>query len=162
MLTEPTILNALGAEKQTKTTFETNKAWIYFSPNKTNSWRVNEFLASAKSDVDIATYSLTSDVISAGIRATQSRKVAVRLVCDKQQAQIKSAKCTELGGKIDKKSGLMHNKFIVVDQKCVLTGSYNFTANATNTNRENFIIICNEAVAKTYHDEFEKIWKNNT
>jgi phosphatidylserine/phosphatidylglycerophosphate/cardiolipin synthase-like enzyme len=56
----------------------------------------------------------------------------------------------------------MHNKFIIRDSKCVLTGSFNFTDNAVYNNRENFIIICDKEIAKAYQQEFNKILQNNT
>lgn len=92
----------------------------------------------------------------------QKRNVKVRTICDKQQSQIKSAKCKDLGGRIDKASGLMHNKVLIQDNECVLTGSFNFTNNAVSPNRENFIVICDKDVAQTYTDEFNKLWKENT
>jgi len=55
---------------------------------------------------------------------------------------------------------IMHNKFIIVDQKAVLTGSYNFSKNADENNRENFIIIKNLLVALEYQKEFDRYWLN--
>lgn len=135
---------------------------IRFSPNKDNGKEAVKYISEAKTSLLIAAYSLTSEEIGQGITLAQKRIRDVRLVCDKQQAQLKTALCKKLGGRIDKKSGLMHNKFIVRDSECVLTGSFNFTNNAIKSNRENFIIICDKDTAKAYADEFEKIWKNNT
>lgn len=43
----------------------------------------------------------------------------------------------------------MHNKILVVDQQVVVTGSYNFSQNATH-NAENIIILHDEAIASQY------------
>ena len=43
----------------------------------------------------------------------------------------------------------MHNKFCVIDYKTVITGSYNWTNNAT-TNEENIVIINDSKVARQY------------
>lgn len=51
---------------------------------------------------------------------------------------------------------LMHNKFCVIDNKIVLTGSYNWTINA-NTNDENLAFISDKDVATSYNMEFSKI-----
>lgn len=51
---------------------------------------------------------------------------------------------------------LMHNKFCVIDNKKVLTGSYNWTLNA-NTNDENLAVISNIDIATSYNMEFSKI-----
>jgi phosphatidylserine/phosphatidylglycerophosphate/cardiolipin synthase-like enzyme len=134
---------------------------IRFSPNKDNGKKVAEFISKAKT-LDVAIYSLTNPEIAEAIKNVKKSATKVRVICDKQQAQIKNGLCASVGGKIDKKSGLMHNKFIVRDNECVLTGSFNFTNNAIRSNRENFIIICDKETAQAYTNEFEKLWKNNT
>lgn len=134
---------------------------MQFSPNKENEKIVAQFISQSQKTIDIAIYSLTNNTIAETI-TNAKRTVKVRVLCDKQQAQIKTALCSEVGGRIDKKSGLMHNKFIIRDNECVLTGSFNFTDNAVYRNRENFIIICDKEVAQKYTDEFNKLWKNNT
>lgn len=149
-------------DSQTKSLKLNSSAEVHFSPNKQNEVIVEEYIRGAKRTLEIAAYSLTNKVISEAIKDSRKRGVSTSVVCDKQQAQIKTALCKEVQGKIDKKSGLMHNKFIVRDESCVLTGSFNFTNNAIFNNRENFIIICNKDIADEYHKEFQKIWKNNT
>jgi len=52
----------------------------------------------------------------------------------------------------------MHNKFAVIDQRIVITGSYNWTTNATQNNDENLIIITSRDAAAKYNVEFERIW----
>lgn len=135
---------------------------IAFSPNKANGEVVADFIKDSKKSLDVAAYSLTSATIGDALKTAKKRLgKSFRLLCDKQQSQIKSALCTSIGGSIDKKSGLMHNKFIVRDNECVLTGSFNFTNNAIYPNRENFIIICDKEVAEAYSKEFNLLWKNN-
>lgn len=51
---------------------------------------------------------------------------------------------------------LMHNKFCVIDNKTVLTGSYNWSINA-NTNDENLAFISDKDIATSYNMEFSKI-----
>lgn len=51
---------------------------------------------------------------------------------------------------------LMHHKFCVIDNKTILTGSYNWTKNA-NTNDENLAVISDKDIATSYNIEFSKI-----
>ena len=44
----------------------------------------------------------------------------------------------------------MHNKFIIVDEKYVVTGSFNFTSAAAKVNWENLVLIESEKVAKDF------------
>lgn len=52
---------------------------------------------------------------------------------------------------------LLHHKVIIVDDT-VITGSYNYSANAENSNNENFLIIRNNsALTQAYLEEFRRI-----
>jgi phosphatidylserine/phosphatidylglycerophosphate/cardiolipin synthase-like enzyme len=52
---------------------------------------------------------------------------------------------------------LMHNKYIVFDEKIVWTGSANFSFGALNKNNENIIILPQVEMAKKYSSEFSAI-----
>jgi len=56
----------------------------------------------------------------------------------------------------------MHNKVMIIDGIIVITGSYNYSANAENYNNENMIIILSDYIAGIYEKEFEKIWNQST
>ncbi len=51
---------------------------------------------------------------------------------------------------------LMHNKFCIIDNSIVITGSYNWTKNA-NTNDENISVIRDKTIAAYYSQEFRRI-----
>jgi phosphatidylserine/phosphatidylglycerophosphate/cardiolipin synthase-like enzyme len=59
---------------------------------------------------------------------------------------------------LDENAEYMHNKFMVIDGKVVLTGSYNYSKQADTQNDENLIVIVDEAAAKAYEDEFNEMW----
>lgn len=54
-------------------------------------------------------------------------------------------------------SKLMHHKFIVIDDKIVVSGSYNWTYNAEFRNDENIIAIEDNEVSEQFRSEFEYI-----
>lgn len=54
----------------------------------------------------------------------------------------------------------MHNKFVVIDGRILITGSFNWTTQAVTSNQENLCIIDNEELAKKYTAEFERLWKS--
>lgn len=50
---------------------------------------------------------------------------------------------------------LIHHKFCLIDNRILMTGSYNWTFFSENINRENMILIKdNEQIIDTYYDEF--------
>lgn len=58
------------------------------------------------------------------------------------------------------KDYFMHNKFMIIDNKHLITGSYNFTEQAEKINIENIITIRdNKKIANEYSEEFSKLLK---
>jgi phosphatidylserine/phosphatidylglycerophosphate/cardiolipin synthase-like enzyme len=52
----------------------------------------------------------------------------------------------------------MHNKYLVIDGKTVITGSYNFSRAAENSNAENLVVIRNcPALAAQYTANFKSL-----
>ena|SRR3989338_6982806 len=53
----------------------------------------------------------------------------------------------------------LHHKVFIVDEKTVITGSFNPTANGDQKNDENVIIIEDDAIAKEFVEEFWKVYE---
>jgi phosphatidylserine/phosphatidylglycerophosphate/cardiolipin synthase-like enzyme len=60
----------------------------------------------------------------------------------------------------DKDSGLMHQKFAVIDRRIVFTGSYNWTHSAESRNDENLLMFRDAGpLAEEYRKAFVRIWE---
>ena len=55
---------------------------------------------------------------------------------------------------------LLHNKFGIVDQETVITGSHNWTNAANTGNDETVLVVHSEIVAAHYQREFERLYTN--
>lgn len=64
---------------------------------------------------------------------------------------------TKAGKMVKDRKPLMHDKFCVLGNSCVWTGSFNFTFYATKRNRENVVVLENTQLASTYLAEFERL-----
>ena len=53
----------------------------------------------------------------------------------------------------------MHHKVILIDDRIVITGSYNFSNNAKTRNDENTLIVYSAEIAALYRQEFERVWR---
>jgi cardiolipin hydrolase len=53
----------------------------------------------------------------------------------------------------------MHNKFVIVDKQVLLSGSFNWTAQAVYGNQENLAAIESPKLIELYQAEFDKIWE---
>ena len=117
----------------------------------------------AKRTIDIAIYELDdAHIIAALIRAHQ-RGVSVRMVGDADEASDEGY--LELvdhgiGQQLRYTSGIMHNKFAVVDQRVVWTGSTNLTFNGLNRNNNNAILLNSEKLSVEFTAEFEQMYGN--
>ncbi len=89
----------------------------------------------------------------------------MKIITDSLQAESKYSKDELLeqkgiGLKIKKvDGGSMHNKFMVIDEKLVATGSFNYTENADETNDENLVFLVNQEIISAFESEFSEIWQ---
>lgn len=106
-----------------------------FSPGGRCDRVIIEYIDSANQSIHIVIYSLTMANIKDALVAAKHRGVDVKMVCDKGRWSAQGSQCPQPTNEIDVKSSsnkyLTHDKFMVVDGKYVLTGSYNWTQAAT-------------------------------
>ncbi|MGC1855109.1 MAG: phospholipase D-like domain-containing protein, partial [Candidatus Aquirickettsiella sp.] len=57
---------------------------------------------------------------------------------------------------IDYKPAIAHNKIMIIDEKEVITGSFNFTKAAQNKNAENLVIIHDAQLANIYLKNWQR------
>ena len=75
-----------------------------------------------------------------------------------EASELKTLMCRNVPVRQDGNPGFLHHKFIVVDERIVITGSMNYSTNAEKSNDENVIIIDNAEIARLYLQEFERVW----
>ena len=96
-------------------------------------------------------------------KAKEGVKIKILFVADdiNNQCDVDFSNLESLGGKIFPLSTnelLMHNKFCIIDNETVITGSYNWTNKAANSNLENIMLITgNFEVCEQYQNNFNKI-----
>ena len=52
----------------------------------------------------------------------------------------------------------MHNKYLIVDEFFVLTGSFNWTFQAGKSNQENVVVTDDEWIVHKYEENFNDLW----
>jgi hypothetical protein len=137
---------------------------VYFCPQDNCSINLINQINRAVSTIDVAIYSFTHSEISRALISAKNRGVVVRVIFDSGQTNSEYseyAKLDEYGFDVKKKSGdgYMHNKFMVIDSKIVITGSFNYSMNADTKNNENIIVLGDEFLASKYVFEFNRLWK---
>src|SRR5215471_2867036 len=119
---------------------------VYFSPQGGCTDAIVKELAAARILVLLAAYQFTSPAILAALIACLDRGVKVRLVNDHQAASTPGWLGKQLaaaGGEvwIDGHHHIFHDKYLVLDGRLVVTGSFNFTVSAEKSNAENVLIV---------------------
>lgn len=118
----------------------------------------------ARLTVDVAIYSLSLNSVRDALLHAHDRGVRVRVVMesdnrDRADPQIlEDAGIPVLG---DRREGLMHNKFVVIDNSEVWMGSMNFTDSGTYEDNNNLMRIHSVKVAEDYTKEFEEMFTDD-
>jgi phosphatidylserine/phosphatidylglycerophosphate/cardiolipin synthase-like enzyme len=116
---------------------------------------------SARLSVDVAIYSLSLNSVRDALIYAHNRGVRVRMVMESENLdradpqKIKDAGIPILG---DRREGLMHDKFVVIDNSEVWLGSMNFTDSGAYTDNNNLIRIRSVKMADNYTKEFEEMF----
>jgi cardiolipin hydrolase len=138
-------------------------AEVYFSPGDECIRRLLSLLGAARRSLDICVFTITDDRITSAIVAAQRRGVAVRIISDNDKAgdlgsDIEGLEKAGVKVRLDDSPHHMHHKFVVVDGKLLLNGSFNWTRSASLNNQENFLISDDARFVAAFAKEFEKLW----
>ena len=143
----------------------------YFSPSDGTTAKIIQAINSANSDIDIATMLITrSDISSAIINKYNSGLVNTFLVVDSQNPSGNQFNTIQAGLPLNQAvvytaSGIMHHKFMVVDNfnsssdPMVLLGSHNWSNSAENKNDENTLIVHDANVTNQYYQAFAYLFQ---
>lgn len=145
-----------------------------FSPAGKCSTHIIREIGQAQREILVAVYAFTSDELAWELVKARQRGVQVQVILDrefdaenensqgsflaKQGIPVRRISGLNKGG--EKASGLMHQKFSVIDRRVVFTGSYNWTASAENFNDENLLLFRDAGpLAEEYRKEFLRLWE---
>lgn len=148
----------------------TTKIEILFSPKGGCTKRICEMIDNAEHEIYVHAYSFTSEPIAKALLRAEKRGVYVYLIVDYDQykeGKVPFSKDFERGltdFTIDNRHGKAHSKYMVIDGKNTITGSFNFDKNAEERNREDVGYISNapktaEAHIMNWCENKEKIIK---
>ncbi|MCO4784158.1 MAG: hypothetical protein KC646_17670 [Candidatus Cloacimonetes bacterium] len=121
--------------------------------------------------ISIAAYELSNSSLVEKISYLKKRipKLKVNIVIEgdviskskQKQSVIEKLKSIGVSIKSDAKvrgNNLMHHKFIVINEKWLLTGSTNFSNRGVNMNGNNLVEIYSKKTCEVYLKEFDKLW----
>lgn len=127
-----------------------------------------EQIEGALSSIDIALYGLDRQSVVDALIAAHTRGVTVRVVGDDEAENgsysssyqaLKDAGITVVTD--SSPSYIQHNKFLIIDDQAVWTGSANFTDTGFSLNANNSMFIDDATLAAVYQAEFAEMWSGN-
>ncbi|GAI44488.1 unnamed protein product, partial [marine sediment metagenome] len=115
--------------------------------------------------INIAMYIFTDREIALPLAKARERGVKVRLYLDKDQVDYKYSQSRFLVQKgikarISTNNYIMHHKFAIIDNRILLTGSYNWTFSANHRNDENLMVIDDPEIIEIFQNQFVNLWSN--
>ena len=151
----------------------TEVAWeVYFSevdavdsPDSLEERLVHR-LGDAQERIDAALYDLDAKPVADALIAAYQRGVQVRIVTEADNIDASEIGRLQAGGipvtNDGDNDGLMHHKFIVIDERYVWTGSYNITHNGAYKNNNNVILVDSAQLAYNFTQEFRELFLAET
>jgi phosphatidylserine/phosphatidylglycerophosphate/cardiolipin synthase-like enzyme len=127
---------------------------------------------STQQTLDIAAFEWKNPDLTTAVINAFRRGVAVRMVIDDEHVFEDHIEALEDGedspfGEIiasgipfvdDDRSGLMHNKFMIMDGTTIWTGSMNYTMNGTYRNNNNMLALRSRRAVQAYQAEFNEMF----
>jgi phosphatidylserine/phosphatidylglycerophosphate/cardiolipin synthase-like enzyme len=138
---------------------------IYFSPQDQVMPNLIAALSRAESSIRFMNFSFTDfDTAKAIIdrRAARPNLLVQGIFettgSETAASEMRTLLCAGMDVKRDGNPFVLHHKVFIVDERTVVTGSFNISTNATRSNDENLLIIEDPALAAHFVAEFERRW----
>jgi phosphatidylserine/phosphatidylglycerophosphate/cardiolipin synthase-like enzyme len=137
---------------------------VWFAPEDGVAGRLAELLRGANERIDFMAFAFTLDALEAVLAERSRDGLRVRGVIEADQARDAGTELDFLRDvgvdlRLDGNASSMHHKVMILDERIVVTGSYNFSHNAEAINDENVIIIHDPELAAQYEAEFERVFE---
>lgn len=141
------------------------KTEVYFSLYDNPQKEIIKNINQAEAFINIAMYVFTDKEMATSLINAQDKGTKVRVYLDKAQIESTYSISRFLVQKVIKvristNNYIMHNKFAIIDNRILLTGSYNWTFSANNRNDENLMVIDDPELIKIFQNQFINLWTN--
>lgn len=141
---------------------------VCFTPGMACQQSVVNEISAAQESIKVQAYVLSNPDILAALVSAKQRNIDVKVILDKSQLvdhkEYKAASTYLIDNKIpvweDYKPPIAHNKILIIDDRILMTGSYNFSESA-NKNAENFLKISDGSLSRVYIKNFERRLKES-
>jgi len=136
---------------------------VRFGPEDHVGDLLTELLSQAQSQIRFMAFSFTHDAMGDAILSRAQNGVDVAGIFEERGSETEYSElsplyCAGIPVLQDGNPRTFHHKVLIIDQTTVVTGSFNFSRNADESNDENVVIIQNPDIAAEYLKEFDRRW----
>lgn len=134
---------------------------VCFTPRQDCGRDLLAFIYSAKQSIRMQSYSFTLYKVAHALVAMKQKGIDVQVIMDKSQFQCgqfsQAAYLIENGIPVfnDDSLNIAHSKIVIVDDRRVETGSFNYTSSAEHYNGENLVFIDSKDLATDYLNNWQ-------
>ncbi len=145
---------------QTPYRFLVKGAW--FSPGTEILNVLLEAIKNAQKSLDVCVFNFTDERLANALLSAAERGVKVRILTERTSMYQRGSAIASLRNRgvntivVERNQKLMHNKYMIIDNKYVLSGSNNWTKNALK-NDENLVLVSEMAVVRQYRQKFQDL-----
>lgn len=139
---------------------------VYFSSNDRIADKLIERIQQEKKEILVAIYSFTHSGIGKALIEARERGVHVEVIIDREALKKQSFVHHLIKAGVplyvwdpylhasSQKLPIMHDKFCVLGDQLVWTGSFNFTFDGANRNEENVVVLSSEEITRLFRSHF--------
>lgn len=136
---------------------------VLFAPEDLVTQRLVQIVRGAQERVQGMAFILTSDPIAEALVERSQAGLPVHLVLEAENVNAPGSDYLTLleGGvdiRLDTNPYNMHHKVLIVDDRIVALGSFNYTRSAQESNDESLLLMHSPEVVRAYRDEFERVY----
>jgi phosphatidylserine/phosphatidylglycerophosphate/cardiolipin synthase-like enzyme len=136
---------------------------VYFAAEDEVVDQLLPHLQSAQRDTRFMAFSFTQDDLGGVLLDRANAGVDVQGIFETRGSETEFSElrpfyCADLPVRQDGNPQTFHHKVFIVDDQLVITGSFNFSDGANDSNDENAIVIRNTEIASLYLEEFDRRW----
>lgn len=136
---------------------------VLFSPEDNAIDQIIPYIEQAQSSIVFMAFSYTHDTLTQAMLDRARDGVTVTGIFETRGSETEFSAlgpmyCAGLPVRQDGNPGTFHHKVIVIDDRILITGSLNFSANADESNSENTVILPSKTISALYLKEFDRRW----
>ncbi len=141
-------------------TIDGTQVFNYFSPVDHVTDKLVTLVSSAQTSIRFMVFTYTDQGLANAMTERFQHGVDVAGVIEDRgasQGAMVPLACAKVPVKVDGNKYTMHHKVIIIDNRIVVTGSFNLTKSADTSNDDNVLIIYDPAIAQQFLNEFARV-----